>query len=470
LNSYSIEIKVLKIMVHRFNKRKLKSWLRIGSMAAAFGFLLTHIVQPQVTIGSGNPPAKGALLDLKENEAPNGSATTTKGIIFPRVNLAGLNSLEPLLSAADAADATQKTTHTGIVVYNINTASNLQEGLYCWDGAKWVKLLGNANEAWLTQGNAGTNAANNFVGTTDNQPLIFKVNNTPAGYIGVDGNIGIGTVTPSSTMTVNGSFAGAYREITQTSYNISPADYVVSYNGTAAATFNLPDITTSIAGRTYFIKNLTGDYDLTVSSGMVELRRGGTSSSQNFVVVPAGYYTMIVANTNTSGSVWDILSLQDSHIATTGWILVATDIISIVNKKQTLQLSNVSEDLYFDVDSTALTVTIPAGITGDNRVIMRWDVWGDVTANLASGSVRFAVKELSPAGSTIQHKSIMMTSWSTPHDNYIRWSAPVVFGLENIAPGIYTFSLQARREVEKGTITDVPSLYGIQGKAEVYIK
>ncbi len=31
-------------------------------------------------------------------------------------------------------------------------------------------------QSWSTTGNAGTNSATNFIGTTDNQPLVFKIN------------------------------------------------------------------------------------------------------------------------------------------------------------------------------------------------------------------------------------------------------------------------------------------------------
>jgi hypothetical protein len=150
-----------------------------------FSLFVPENAQGQITIGSGREPAKGALLDLKENEAPDGNITSTKGIIFPRVNLISLTSLEPLLSATEAADITQKTIHRGIIVYNIKVsmADNLQEGLYCWDETKWVRILGNTNDAWLTQGNAETDTIKNFIGTTDNVPLIFKVDSKRAGYL-----------------------------------------------------------------------------------------------------------------------------------------------------------------------------------------------------------------------------------------------------------------------------------------------
>jgi hypothetical protein len=34
--------------------------------------------------------------------------------------------------------------------------------------------------SWLLGGNFGTNPANNFLGTTDSQPLVFKTNNHEA--------------------------------------------------------------------------------------------------------------------------------------------------------------------------------------------------------------------------------------------------------------------------------------------------
>ncbi|SHL71637.1 tail fiber domain-containing protein [Flavobacterium chilense] len=39
------------------------------------------------------------------------------------------------------------------------------------------------NNGWLLKGNAGTNPANNFLGTTDDQPLFFRINNNYAGHI-----------------------------------------------------------------------------------------------------------------------------------------------------------------------------------------------------------------------------------------------------------------------------------------------
>jgi hypothetical protein len=53
------------------------------------------------------------------------------------------------------------------------------------DGAgnlSWNTVAGAAG-AWVTTGNAGTNPAANFLGTTDNQSLVFKANNQLAGKI-----------------------------------------------------------------------------------------------------------------------------------------------------------------------------------------------------------------------------------------------------------------------------------------------
>jgi len=89
----------------------------------------------QVTIGAGEAPADGLLLDLKQWESKDGLASADKGLKLPRVELENLTSLAPLTADGDE----QKKILKGTVVYNIKPSSTLEEGIYVWDGSKWEK-------------------------------------------------------------------------------------------------------------------------------------------------------------------------------------------------------------------------------------------------------------------------------------------------------------------------------------------
>lgn len=62
-----------------------------------------------------------------------------------------------------------------------------------------------AGSGWSLIGNASTNSTVNFLGTTDNHPLLFKTNGVTKLYIdSITSNVGIGTTTPAQALEING--------------------------------------------------------------------------------------------------------------------------------------------------------------------------------------------------------------------------------------------------------------------------
>jgi len=72
-----------------------------------------------------------------------------------------------------------------------------------FNGTSWTPTaLPAASIDWSVNGNAGTNASTNFIGTTDNVPLSFRVNNTRAGKIdNATSTVALGVSSGGTSMT-----------------------------------------------------------------------------------------------------------------------------------------------------------------------------------------------------------------------------------------------------------------------------
>ncbi|MDP9959186.1 hypothetical protein [Chryseobacterium lathyri] len=110
----------------------------------------------QVGINTAQPHASAAL-EVAGND---------KGFLPPRIVLKGTN--DSVTIAGPAA---------GLLIYNKSIAGNstnaVVPGYYYWNGSSWT-LIGDTRNTWGTSGNNGTDPNVNFIGTTDNQDLIFK--------------------------------------------------------------------------------------------------------------------------------------------------------------------------------------------------------------------------------------------------------------------------------------------------------
>lgn len=98
----------------------------------------------------------------------------------------------------------------------------------------WL-LMGDAG--WGLTGNGGTNPSIDFLGTTDNQPLVIRTNNTPVAKIDTQGRLGLNEQTPDELVHLKAhtGFQGSGHRITTYAMTTSDTSWNIAYAFTLPA-------------------------------------------------------------------------------------------------------------------------------------------------------------------------------------------------------------------------------------------
>ena len=234
----------------------------IGKFISANAMGNSSIFDNGTSVGIGtSTPNASALLDL---------TSTSKGLLAPRMTTAQRTAI------ASPAN--------GLLVFDNSTAS-----FWFYNGAAWIEIITTSTSGWGLTGNAGTNPAVNFMGTTDDNDVIFKRNNTRAGLIGITNtSYGSGALNPASTGTLNtangrdalysnttggGNTANGYnalRNNTTGSHNTA--------NGVSALQSNTTGSVNTASGRNALLLNTTGSEN---TANGYEALRNNTTGDRN---------------------------------------------------------------------------------------------------------------------------------------------------------------------------------------------
>lgn len=163
------------IFAEKFTTMKKQVFTLASILIASLSIAQNVSISP-----TGNAPDNSAALDIRDY--------TNKGLLIPRIALTSNTDVTTIPSPA-----------LSLLVYNTGTGGLTPAGYYYWDGSKWVRLVtmgGSPSDAWLTLGNAGTNPATHFIGTTDNTSLVFRTNNTEQMRLHFSGQLSIGDNNP----------------------------------------------------------------------------------------------------------------------------------------------------------------------------------------------------------------------------------------------------------------------------------
>ena len=155
----------------------------------------TNNIYSQVAINDdGTAPNSNTMLDINID-----GSTNPMGVLIPR-----LTTAERTGTFDDSFGATEE----GLTVYD-----ETNHRFYYWNNSisDWEELtIQGAN--WSILGNTGINPANNFLGTTDAQALVFRTNNIERARFLSSGNFGIGITNPDVLLHIDNGVDATYAD------------------------------------------------------------------------------------------------------------------------------------------------------------------------------------------------------------------------------------------------------------------
>jgi len=204
--------------------------------------------------------------------------TKADGLIIPKLKLSQLEA--KMTTSAYGPD------QDGAMVYIIDvtpstlseTAGIVSKGLYIFnhDGTTGSWKATGENKLWSTRGNAGTDETTDFIGTTDNVALNFRVNDTKAGRIGaIDGSVFLGVLAGATDDLSNNknTFIGGF----------SGTNTSTGFENVGVGFSSLSDNTTGTAniavGSSALNANETGNYNSAVGFTSLQSNTSGEYNS-----------------------------------------------------------------------------------------------------------------------------------------------------------------------------------------------
>ena len=175
--------------------------------------------------------------------------------------------------------------------------------------------------AWLLTGNAGTTTGTNFLGTTDNHDLEFKVNNSLAGvlaYNSANTFFGGGIIPNgySSSSSNTGIGANAWNSLTSGKYNVGMGfetfqELTSAINNTAIGTFSQNAVLTgssnTAVGTNSLLNNITGSGNTSLGDSALQAIVSGTFNTG------LGYGTSVLTGGTNQTAIGNLASCSASN-------------------------------------------------------------------------------------------------------------------------------------------------------------
>ena len=259
-------------------------------------FLIGHSLFAQVGVGNTNPQAQ---LDISASNTT--SPTNQDGILIPRVVNLPANGV--MTSAQD-----------GMLVFYDNTSED-GKGFYYWDDTAndWIKIAsGTISDDWAISGNSIN--TNNFLGTTNNQPIKFRTNNTQRMILDIDGDLGINQNFTSATLDIGFTDGKNVIEATGNYTSIIPTTIVSNISG--------PTLANSAEVNNGMTQSFTTTYDGELNY-IQFYARGSTNGNQDTRIIirrnGAVIYSQVFSISYTTSSLMKTVNFPTGIPITTGF-------------------------------------------------------------------------------------------------------------------------------------------------------